>query len=85
MAFQQHQANTAQDLQTREEQYNEIAAALGGSQLQPVGAYAGGSGGSVDATGAFNAQNNAKLANYNAGVEGNNALLGAGLDWVGPL
>lgn len=78
MAFQQNQANNANALQTRQEQYNEIASALGGSQLQPVGAYAGGSGGSVDATGAFNAANNANLANYNAGVATQNANTSAG-------
>jgi hypothetical protein len=78
MAFQQNQANNAQALQTRQQQYNEIAAALGGSQLQPVGAYAGGSGGGVDASGAFNAQNNAKLAGYNAGVESDNSNMQAG-------
>lgn len=78
MAFQQTQANNARDLQTRQEQYNEIASALGGSQLQPVGAYAGGGGGSVDASGAFNAQNNAQLANYNAGVASQNATTSAG-------
>jgi len=83
MAFQQNQANNAQALQARQEQYNEISAALGGSQLQPVGAYAGGSGGSVDATGAFNAQNNAQLANYNAGQQSNNAMLGAGAGLAG--
>jgi hypothetical protein len=78
MAFQQNQANNAKALQTRQEQYNEIAAALGGSQIQPVGAYAGGGGGSVDASGAFNAQNNAQLANYNAGVASQNATTSAG-------
>lgn len=78
MAFQQQQANNARDLQTRQEQYNEISAALGGSQLQPVGAYAGGSGGSVDASGAFNAQNQANLSNYNAKVAGDNATTSAG-------
>jgi hypothetical protein len=78
MAFQQTQANNARDLQTRQEQYNEISAALGGSQLQPVGAYAGGSGGGVDASGAYNAQNNANLANYNAKVAGQNATTSAG-------
>src|SRR5882757_870271 len=83
MAFQQNQANNAQALQARQEQYNEISAALGGSQLQPVGAYAGGSGGSVDATGAFNAQNNAQLANYNAGQASNNATLSAGAGLAG--
>lgn len=83
MAFQQQQANQAKALQTRQEQYNEISSALGGSQLQPVGAYAGGSGGNVDATGAFNAQNNAQLANYNAGQQSNNAMLGAGAGLAG--
>lgn len=78
MAFQQNQANNATALQTRQQQYNEIAAALGGSQLQPVGAYAGGSGGSVDASGAFNAQNSANLSNYNAKVAGDNATTSAG-------
>lgn len=83
MAFQQNQANNALALQNRQEQYNEIAAALGGSQIQPVGAYAGGSGGSVDASGAFNAQNNANLANYNAKVSGDNAALSAGAGLAG--
>lgn len=78
MAFQQNQANNATALQTRQQQYNEIAAALGGSQIQPVGAYAGGGGGSVDASGAFNAQNNANLSNYNSKVAGDNATMTAG-------
>lgn len=83
MAFQQNQANNATALQTRQQQYNEIAAALGGSQLQPVGAYAGGGGGSVDASGAFNAQNQANLSNYNAGVAGDNATMSAGAGLAG--
>lgn len=83
MAFQQNQANNAQTLQTRQQQYNEIAAALGGSQLQPVGAYAGGSGGGVDASGAFNAQNQANLSNYNAKVSGDNATMSAGAGLAG--
>lgn len=83
MAFQQNQANNATALATRQQQYNEIAAALGGSQIAPVGAYAGGSGGSVDASGAFNAQNNAKLAGYNAGVAGDNATMSAGAGLAG--
>jgi hypothetical protein len=83
MAFQQHQANVQQGLSTRQQQYNEIAAALGGNQLAPVGQFAGGSGGSVDASGAFNAANNAKLAGYNAGVAGDNATLSAGAGLAG--
>jgi hypothetical protein len=83
MAFQQNQANNAQALQTRQQQYNEIAAALGGNQLAPVGQFAGGGGGSVDASGAFNAQNNAKLAGYNAGVAGDNSALNAGAGLAG--
>jgi hypothetical protein len=83
MAFQQHQANVQQGLSTRQQQYNEIAAALGGNQLAPVGQFAGGSGGSVDASGAFNAQNNAKLAGYNAGVAGDNATMSAGAGLAG--
>lgn len=83
MAFQQNQANNAQGLQTRQQQYNEISAALGGNQLQPVGAFAGGSGGGVDASGAFNAQNNANLAGYNAGVAGDNSMMSAGAGLAG--
>lgn len=59
----------------RQQRYNEIAGALGSSQIAPVGSY-GTSGQPLDVSGAYNAQNEANLANYNAGVEKQNALLG---------
>lgn len=78
MAFQQHQANLTQGLTERQQRYNELAAALGSEQVSPVGSFASGGGGGVDASGAFNASNNAKLAGYNAGVATDNSNLQAG-------
>lgn len=78
MAFQQHQANLQQQLTGRQQNYNEIAAALGSNQLAPVGSFASGGGGGVDVNGAYGAANNAKLAGYNAGVAGDNSTLAAG-------
>lgn len=83
MAFQQHAANLQQGLTERQQRYNELAAALGSEQLQPVGAFGSGGGSGVDASGAFNAANNAKLAGYNAGVASDNANMQAGVGLAG--
>lgn len=65
-----------QDIGTRQQNYNEIAAALGGSQLTPVGS----GGNPIDVMGAYNQANqqrqqqyNAQLGQYNSQVAGNNA------------
>ena len=83
MAFQQHAANEQQGLTERQQRYNELAAALGSAQLQPVGAFGSGGGSGVDASGAFSAANNAKLAGYNAGVASDNANMQAGVGLAG--
>ena len=73
------QLGFGQDIATRQQNLNEVAQALGGSQLQPIG----GSGGSpVDPAAAFanqqagvNRQYQGQLAGYNADVAGQNNLL----------
>lgn len=62
-------------LSQRQQRVNEMARVLGEGEVAPVGAY-GQSGSPIDVSGAYDAQNEANLANYNAGVQGNNALLG---------
>lgn len=63
-----------QDLATRQQNYNEIATALGAGQLQPVT----GAGSSGDVSGAFAQQNAAQLAQHQGDVAtGNTAMAGA--------
>lgn len=71
-----------QDLASRQQNYNEIAAALGGSQLNPVSA--GGSGGALDVGNAFtnyqsgvNNQFQGQVANNNARIASNNQDMSA--------
>lgn len=66
-------------LSTRQQALNEVAQALGGSQLTPIGQ----TGALVDPAAAFasaeaarNRQYQGDLANYNAGVASNNATMG---------
>lgn len=68
----------SQDIATRQQNLNEVAQALGGSQLTPVG-----QGSPVDTSGAFaaqqaglNRQYQGQLAGYNADVAGQNSLMG---------
>lgn len=68
-----------QDIATRQQRFNEIAQALGGSQLAPVG----NAGSPIDTASAYsqyeagrNRQYQGELAGYNAGVAGNNATMG---------
>jgi len=72
------QQGFSQDVATRQQNYNEVAAALGGSQLTPVGS----GGNPVDVSSAFAAQQagqrqqyQAGQDQYNAGVSQNNQLL----------
>jgi len=66
-------------LSQRQQQYNELAALLGGQQLNPLNP----SGGQIDVGGAFqnqqvglNRQYQGELAGYNAGVAGQNSTMG---------
>lgn len=71
------QANQ-EGLSERQQQYNELAAALGGDQIAPVGSFGGGGGGQIDVSGAFGAQQDARLAKYNASQQQRNTNIGAG-------
>lgn len=66
-------------LSQRQQQYNELASALGGQQVEPINALSGQGGANVDVGSAFNSANQARLANYNAGQaeqQGNTAAAG---------
>ncbi len=72
----------SQDIATRQQNLNEVAQALGGAQLTPVGA-GGGGGAPLDTSGAFAAQQAGQnrayqgaLAGYNADVAQQNAAMG---------
>jgi hypothetical protein len=56
-----------EDLARRQQYYNELAALLGGQQLNPVNGGGGGGNAPLDVGSAYNAQNQAQLARYNAG------------------
>ena len=75
------QQGAEEALTQRQQQYNELAAAMGGQQVEPVGAFAGGAGAPVDISGAYNQANQARLANYNAGQrqQGNSIAGGSAL------
>lgn len=62
-------------LSERQQNYNELAAALGGQQLNPVGAF-GQPAAPVDVAGAYAQQNQANIANTQGRNSGKNALLG---------
>lgn len=55
-----------EDLARRQQYYNEIAAALGGQQLNPINAGGGGGNAPLDVAGAYNTYNQARLAGWNA-------------------
>jgi hypothetical protein len=63
-------------LSQRQQNYNELAAALGGQQLNPVGSY-GSAAAPVDAAGAYAQKNQAAIAAQLADTQSRNALLGA--------
>jgi hypothetical protein len=63
-------------LSQRQQQYNELAAAMGGQQLNPVGAF-GQAAAPVDVAGAYAQQNQANIANAQARNSSQNGLLGA--------
>src|SRR5882724_2686845 len=64
-------------LSQRQQQYNELAAALGGQQLNPVGAFSQPAA-PVDVAGAYAQKNQASIAQQMANQQSQNALLGAG-------
>lgn len=64
-------------LSQRQQQYNELAAALGGQQLNPVGSYSQPAA-PVDVAGAYAQKNQAAIAAQLANTQSQNALLGAG-------
>lgn len=76
-AAQQSESTGAQlGLSERQQQYNELAAALGSQQLNGVQAF-GTQAAPIDVAGAYQNANNANLAKYNAGAAGQNAGIGA--------
>lgn len=76
-AAQQSESTGAQlGLSERQQQYNELAAALGSQQLNGVQAF-GTQAAPIDVAGAYQNSNNAALAKYNAGAAGQNAGIGA--------
>jgi hypothetical protein len=68
--FQQYQGERGrqfnEDLTRRQNYYNEIAAALGGQQLNPLNAGGGGGDMPLDVGGAYAQYNQAQMAGYNA-------------------
>lgn len=80
--LQTRQQQNQEALTQRQQQYNELAAALGGQQLNPLNG--GGSGGAspLDVSGAFAQQNNANALNAQLKNQGLNSLLG-GLAGIG--
>lgn len=71
-------ASDTRQLQQRQQQYNELASALGGDQIAPVGSFGGGGTAPIDVGGAYGAQNDAAQAGYNAKVTSRNTNIGAG-------
>lgn len=63
-------------LSQRQQNYNELAAALGGQQLNPVGSY-GQPAAPVDAAGAYAQKNQAQIAAQLADTQSRNALIGS--------
>jgi len=63
-------------LSQRQQNYNELASALGGQQLMPVNAFSQ-PGAPIDVAGAYAQQNQANIANAQASNSGTNSLLGA--------
>lgn len=65
-AQQSEQEGSQLALSQRQQQYNELAAALGGQQVEPVNALSGANGSPINIAGAYQQANQARLANYNA-------------------
>lgn len=63
-------------LSQRQQNYNELAAAMGGQQLNPVGAF-GQAAAPVDVAGAYAQQNQANIANAQGSNSSKNGLMGA--------
>lgn len=81
------QQGAQMSLSQRQQQYNELAAALGGQQVEPVNSFSGQGGANIDVAGAYGQANQARLANYNAGQAeaASNTQAGAGLASAGIL
>lgn len=75
------QQGAQMSLSQRQQQYNELAAALGGQQVTPVNSFSGQGGANINVAGAYQQQNQARLAQYNAGQaqDAANTEAGAGL------
>lgn len=71
-AQQSESQGTQLALSERQQRYNELAAALGSEQLQPVNAF-GSSGSPIDVSGAYAQQNSARMAKYNQDVNTTNS------------
>lgn len=66
-----------EDFARRQQYYNEIAAALGGQQLNPINAGGGGGDANLDVAGAFQQYNQAQMNAYNQKLARQNAIIGA--------
>lgn len=72
----QYNTNAQNDIAARQQNYNELAALLGGQQLNPINAGGGGGNAPLDVAGAYAAKNQADLAKYNAKTAGANGMMG---------
>ena len=79
--YQQYQSERdrqfQEDLQRRQQYYNEIAASLGGQQLNPLNAGGGGGDANLDVSGAYGQYNQATMNAYNQKLAAKNAQLAA--------
>jgi hypothetical protein len=79
--YQQYQSERdrqfQEDLQRRQQYYNEIAASLGGQQLNPLNAGGGGGDTNLDVGGAYQQYNQATMNAYNQKIAQKNAQLAA--------
>ena len=76
-ALSQYNTNAQGNIAARQQNYNELAALLGGQQLNPINAGGGGGNAPLDVAGAYAARNAQVAANANAQNQSNNALLSA--------
>ena len=79
--YQQYQSERGrqfdEDLARRQQYYNEIAAALGGQQLNPINAGGGGGDMPLNVSGAFDAYNSGVMNNYNQSAAARNNMIAA--------
>lgn len=74
-----------QDIAKRQQYYNEIAASLGGQQLNPINAGGGGGDSALNVANAFQQYNSGVMNNYNQNVAQRNAQIGAAADITSSL